>query len=312
MLVFEVLVGVPSVVLYGLNSRTNTDNDDVYMIYNPGRLHFEAVRNTVTKKYTITFAQAETLRLLHPLPDVVPAVAPVVAPVKGWFSWASPASVAAPQPVPRVASPVSVAAPEPVPRVLRMASPVASSAKVPKINWNEYYDAAGPWGEYDAVADPEPNMNNDVKEEWNRFLLKNIGIYRLTNEEINNIFDTYARGNSIGGVEIGKILLAMNLDKDIIKKIVLKARGNSPARQYPEKRELNREEFRYAIRLAENVLKLSKNTSKNTKDWVCPICSTINFASAKECSFCNNPKPASGGRRKTRRKRGTSRQVPRR
>jgi hypothetical protein len=302
MLVFEVLVGVPSVVLYGLNARVNTDNDTVYMIYNPGQGHFEAVRIKGTNNYSIPFVHAETLRLLHPLPDVVPAVAPV----QRWFPWASPASVAAPQPVPRVAIPARVTNP-----VARMASPVAIPAAVPEINWNEYNAVAGPWGSNNSAFNEwNPPMNNDVKEEWNKFLLRNIGIYRLTDEEINNIFDTFGRGKSIDGIEIGKILLAMNLDENIIRKIVRQARGNSPGRQYPEKRELNREEFKYAIQLAENVLKLPK---LSIKDWICPVCNTLNVASAKDCGVCSTPKPSSGGRRKTRgKKRGTRRQVTRR
>jgi hypothetical protein len=302
MLVFEVLVGVPSVVLYGLNGQRNTDNDTVYMIYNPGQGHFEAVRIKGTNNYSIPFVHAETLRLLHPLPDVVPAVAAPPAPVvppKRWLSWRSPASVAAPQP-----------APQPVARP--MARPVAIAE--PIINMEEYNAAAGPWGSnnsaFNAWKIEDPPMNNDVKEEWNKFLLRNIGIYRLTDEEINNIFDTFSRGKSIDGIEIGKILLAMNLGKDVIRKIVRQARGNSPGRQYPEKRELNREEFKYAIQLAENVLKLPK---LSIKDWICPVCNTLNVASAKDCGVCSTPKPSSGGRRKTRgKKRGTRRQVTRR
>jgi hypothetical protein len=56
MVVFEVLVGErkrPSMILYGNREGFNTDNDEVYMIYNPGKGHFEAVRTKDDKIYSL-------------------------------------------------------------------------------------------------------------------------------------------------------------------------------------------------------------------------------------------------------------------
>jgi hypothetical protein len=67
-LVFEIIVGAPSVVIYGL-APTDRDDTPVYMIYNPGRGHFEPVRVGDSSNYTIPFKTAEILRLVYQPPQ---------------------------------------------------------------------------------------------------------------------------------------------------------------------------------------------------------------------------------------------------
>lgn len=64
-MVFELLkqdtLTIPSTVIYGLRAGVDRDTDPVYMLYNPGQYHFEAVRNIGTNTYTIPLATANAI-----------------------------------------------------------------------------------------------------------------------------------------------------------------------------------------------------------------------------------------------------------
>lgn len=94
-----------SSIIYGEKFGRNTDEDEVFMFYNPGNYHFESVRVANTEEYTIPFSFA-TMINTHLFNDSISVAEPAIPRPPISVAKSTPINVAEPA-IPR--TPISVA-----------------------------------------------------------------------------------------------------------------------------------------------------------------------------------------------------------